>query len=189
MICALSRPSHCHWSLKGTATRVLLCDQTKINGIDTLEELKNKTYPQILKRLANKNLLLCFYCSTFYKHHHRTKKYCSYWKAVWETWSCKYFGTCLTVMWPFWHRLRGTSPNGLPQRPVVIFLLHSLSSASSVFQGLANSLAVLKANSPIKILLAKLCWFGGIFSQLNIVTLAELLMMYYCITRKVSLLV
>lgn len=119
VICALSRSSHCHWSPEGTATRALFCGQTKINRFDILKELKNKIYAQILKRLVNIRLVLCFYWSTFYKHRHRTKKYCSYWKALWETWSCKYFGTCLTVMWPFWHRLRGTSPNCLPQRPVV----------------------------------------------------------------------
>lgn len=105
VICVLSHSNQCHWSPEGTTTRVLFCGQTKINGIDIFEELKNKICPQVLKRLVNISLVLCFYFSTFYKHHQRTKKCCSCWKAAWETWSCKYFGTCLTVMWPFWHRL------------------------------------------------------------------------------------
>lgn len=58
----------------------------------------------------------------------------------------------------------------------MIFLPYTLPSASSGFQGFVNYIAVLKAGFPIKILLAKLCWFKGFFSPAGIVMLAELLM-------------
>lgn len=39
---------------------MLFCGQTKINGIGILEELKNKIYPQIFKRLVNISLVYIF---------------------------------------------------------------------------------------------------------------------------------
>lgn len=53
-------------------------------------EGKENLSPNFKKDYLVKVCFQVFTAVMFYKQHHGTTRYCSYLKAVWETWSCKY---------------------------------------------------------------------------------------------------